>query len=131
MDKLNEVLRSCTLDYFKSGEYKTTLEEFLALKKEGKAMMLDLRSKEEADVIAMSFAHNIPIAELPDRLNELPKDKLIVTFCASSVRAVMAFLYLKAAGFDQVKILMGKLGDLTSSFMPPFVAKNYDVLKGE
>lgn len=131
MEKMNEVLHSCTLDYFKSGAYKTSLEEFMKLKKEGKAMMLDLRSKEEADVVSLSFAHNIPIAELPDRLNELPKDKLIVTFCASSVRAVMAFFYLKAAGFDQVKILMDKLGDLTSNFMPPFVANNYDALKGE
>ena len=73
----------------------------------------------------------MPIAELPDRLDELPRDKMIVPFCASTVRAVMAFTYLKAAGFENVKIFMGKLDDLTANFMPPFVAKHYDILKGE
>ena len=124
----DDVLKGCTLDYFKSGAYKIEFNDFLALKKEGKAMLLDLRTKEEAEVVALPFAKNIPIDELPQRLNELPKDKLIVTFCASSVRAIMAFFYLKAAGYDS-KIYMGKLNDLTASFMPPFVAKNYDDLK--
>ena len=124
----DDVLKGCTLDYFTSGEYKTDLDTFFALKKEGKAIMLDLRSKEEAEVVSLPFALNIPIAELPDRLNELPDDKLIVTFCASSVRAVMAFFYLKAAGYN-TKCYLGKLGELTSGFMPPFVRKNYDNLK--
>ncbi len=131
MDKLDALFHSCTLDYFKSGAYRILLDDFLALKKDSKAMMLDLRSKEEADLISLSFAHHIPIAELPDRLEELPRDKLIVPFCASSVRAVMAFTYLKAAGFENVKIFLGKLDDLTASFMPPFVAKHYDTLKDE
>lgn len=126
----DDVLEGCTLDYFKSGAYKIELDKFLELKKEGKAIMLDLRSKEEADVISLSFAKNIPIKDLPERIAELPEDKLIVTFCASSVRAVMAFFYLKAAGYD-TKIYLGKLNDLAASFMPPFVAKNYEILTKE
>lgn len=129
MKELDDVYRSCTLDYFESGMYRIMMADFLALKKEDKAMMLDLRSKEECDLVSLSFAYNIPIAELPDRLAELPKDKVIVAFCASSIRAVMAFVYLKAAGFDNVKILTDKLQDLTANFMPPFVAKHYDTLK--
>lgn len=129
MKQLDDVYRSCTLDYFESGAYRIMMQDFLALKKENKAMMLDLRSKEESDLVSLSFALNIPIAELPDRLSELPRDKVIVTFCASSIRAVMAFVYLKAAGFENVKILTDKLQDLTANFMPPFVAKNYDILK--
>lgn len=129
MKQLDEVYRSCTLDYFKSGAYRITLEDFLALKKEDKAMMLDLRSKEEAELIGLSFALNIPIEELPDRLDELPKDKTIATFCASSVRAVMAFVYLKTAGFEDVKIVTDKLHELTANFMPPFVANHYETLK--
>ncbi len=127
---MNKVLEGCTLDYFKSGAYKATMEEFLEMKKEGKAIMIDLRTKDEADLISFSFAKNIPIDELPARLDELPKDKTIVTFCASSVRAVMAFFYLQSAGYDS-KIYLGKINDLTAPFMPPFVAKNYDILKEE
>jgi rhodanese-related sulfurtransferase len=129
MKQLDDVYRSCTLDYFASGAYRIMMKDFLALKKENKAMMLDLRSKEEADLVSLSFAYNIPIAELPDRLAELPRDKVIVTFCASSIRAVMAFVYLQAAGFKDVKILTDKVQDLTANFMPPFVAENYDILK--
>ena len=129
MKKLDDVYRSCTLDYFESGMYRIMMPDFLALKKEDKAIMLDLRAKEECDLVTLPFAYNIPIAELPDRLAELPKDKVIVTFCASSIRAVMAFVYLKAAGFNDVKILTDKLGDLTANFMPKFVANHYDTLK--
>ena len=129
MNQLDNLYRSCTLDYFASGAYKIMLEDFLAQKKDNKAIMLDLRSKEEAELVGLSFAQNIPIAELPDRLSELPKDKTIVTFCASTVRAVMAFVYLKSSGFEDVRIYMGKLDDLTANFMPPFAAKHYDTLK--
>jgi len=62
-------------------------------------------------------------------LAELPKDKTIATFCASSVRAVMAFVYLKTAGFEDVKIVPEKLHELTINSMPPFVANNYETLK--
>lgn len=129
MKQLEDLYRSCTLDYFASGAYKITLEDFLAQKKEGKAIMLDLRSKEEAELVGLSFAQNIPIAELPDRLAELPRDKMIATFCASSIRAVMAFVYLRASGFENVRIFMGKLDELTANFMPPFAAKHYETLK--
>ena len=129
MEKMNEVFHQSTLDYFKTGEYKISFEEFVELKKENKAIMLDLRTKEEVELISFSFALHIPIEELPERLHELPKDKLIMTFCASSVRAIMAFPYLKAAGYDNVKMFVGKFGDLTTLFMPPFVAKNYEALK--
>ncbi|WP_051305474.1 rhodanese-like domain-containing protein [Desulfogranum mediterraneum] len=129
MKSLDDLYHSCTLDYFESGAYRITLEDFLALKKEDKVMMLDLRSKEEAELVGLSFAHNIPIAELPERLAELPRDKTIATFCASSIRAVMAFVYLRAAGFEDVKILPDKLQDLTTNFMPPFAAKHYETLK--
>jgi rhodanese-related sulfurtransferase len=88
-----------------------------------------LRSEEEAELVGLSFTHNIPIAELPDRLAELPKDKTIVAFCASSIRAVMAFVYLQAAGFEDVKNLPDELKDLTVSFMPPLASKHYDILK--
>lgn len=129
MNNLDELYRSCTLDYFASGAYKITLDAFLAAKAEGKAIMLDLRSKEEAELVSLPFALNIPIGELPDRLSEVPKDKTIAAFCASSVRAVMAFVYLKNAGYEDVKIYMGKLDELAGSFMPPFVAKQYENLK--
>ena len=53
MDKMDALFRSCTLDYFKTGAYRILLDDFLALKKEGKAMMLDLRFS----LLRPSYAH--------------------------------------------------------------------------
>lgn len=49
-------------------------------------------------------AKNIPVNELKDRLNELPKDKEIVIHCATGMRAEMAYNILKEAGYN-VKFL--------------------------
>lgn len=53
------------------------------------AMMLALRSKEKAVLMGLSFALNLPVAELPDRLGEIPKGSVIATCCASCIRAVV------------------------------------------
>ena len=128
-NQLDEVLKSLDLEYFATGEYRIEFDQFLKMKEKGKAMMLDVRTDEEADVCKLAFAKHIPINELPDRLNELPKDKLIVPFCASSVRAAIALVYLNAVGFDDVRMYVGKISDLTSNLMPPHVSSHYDVLK--
>ena len=128
-NQLDEVLRSLSLEYFAMGEYRIELEQFFKMKEKGKAIMLDVRTNEEAEVCKLSFALHIPIDELPDRLNELPKDKLIVPFCASSVRAAIALVYLNAKGFDDVRMYTGKISDLTANLMPPHVYHHYDVLK--
>ena len=128
-NQLDEVVRSLSLEYFATGEYRIAFDQFLKMKEKGKAIMLDVRTNEEAEVCKLSFALHIPIDELPDRLNELPKDKLIVPFCASSVRAAIALVYLNAKGFDDVRMYVGKISDLTSNLMPPHVYNHYDVLK--
>jgi rhodanese-related sulfurtransferase len=42
----------------------------------------------------------IPDEELAQRLAEVPKDRKIVTHCATGVRAEMAYHKLKDAGYD-------------------------------
>ena len=60
---------------------KIKTPDMLALVEEGKAILVDVRFREEFEVWHMNFAKNIPLNELPKRLNELPKDKLIITAC--------------------------------------------------
>jgi len=40
------------------------------------------------------FGLKIPLNQLPHRLNELPKDKIIVTACPHKDRAIIAMVYL-------------------------------------
>lgn len=67
-------------------------------------MIIDVRTKSEFDAGAFPGAKNIAIENLKESLSQLPKDKTIVTVCASGVRAEMAFNLLKEAGY-KVKYL--------------------------
>jgi len=74
-------------------------------------VLLDVRSREEH--LAQTFRDprtvNIPVEELKSRHAELPKDKLIVTFCATSVRAYIEERTLRGLGFHDVRFLDGSL----------------------
>lgn len=64
------------------------------------AVVIDIRFKEEYDAWHMPFMKNIPLNELPSRLNELPKDKLIITACPHNDRANLARIYLTMKGYN-------------------------------
>ena len=84
-------------DYKARKDMKISTYEMLELVVENKAQLIDIRFKEEYEAWNMSFAKNIPLNELPDRLDELDKSKLIITACPHNDRANIArmFLYLK------------------------------------
>jgi NADPH-dependent 2,4-dienoyl-CoA reductase/sulfur reductase-like enzyme/rhodanese-related sulfurtransferase len=72
-------------------------------------ILLDVRSKAEwqAQHFENRQAKLIPLPELRRRLGELPRDKEIVTFCRTSIRAYQAQRILDGAGFKDVKFLDG------------------------
>lgn len=87
-------------DYQERNEMKIKTPDMLALVEEGKAILVDIRFREEFEVWHMNFAKNIPLNELPKRLNELPKDKLIITACPHYDRSSMARMYLTLNGYN-------------------------------
>lgn len=87
-------------DYKEREAMKIKTPDMLALVEEGKAILLDIRFREEFEVWHMNFAKNIPLNELPERLNELPKDKLIITACPHYDRSSMARIYLTLNGYN-------------------------------
>jgi rhodanese-related sulfurtransferase len=44
-------------------------------------------------------ALNVPTWEIKDRLNEIPKDKEIIVYCSSGIRAEITSHILKEAGY--------------------------------
>lgn len=58
----------------------------------------------------MGFAKNIPLNELPGRLSELDKDKIIVTACPHKDRAGLAMAYLRTKGFQSKYLVDGLVG---------------------
>jgi hydroxyacylglutathione hydrolase len=46
---------------------------------------------------------------LPQKLDEVPKDRPVTTFCGSGQRAIIAASILKQHGFDQVEDSLGSM----------------------
>ena len=72
-------------------------------------VLLDVRSPAEYERARLPNSTLIPLGKLRSRVDELPKDKPIVTFCQISLRGYEAALILKAAGFANVRVLDGGL----------------------
>jgi len=54
----------------------------------------------ETKVWNLPIALSIPAHEIPSRLDELPKDRLIVVTCPAINRSVPVSLYLKTQGYN-------------------------------
>jgi rhodanese-related sulfurtransferase len=107
-EKLDDYLTSFT--YQERKAMKIDSEELVELLKTGEAQLIDIRFPEEFASWNMSFAKNIPLNELPSRLNELDKNKLIVTACPHYDRSSMARLYLVTKGYKARYLNDGLLG---------------------
>lgn len=112
-------------DYAERRNMKIDSRELVKRIKEGKAVLLDIRFKEEHEAWHMGFGLHIPMNELPKRLHELDRSKPIVTACPHKDRSALAMAYLKTQGFE-VKYLEDGLvglaewlrGDTAREFMP-------------
>lgn len=72
-----------------------------------KAMIIDSRTKEEYDFGHIEGAINIPVDEIRSRLNEIPRDKKIIVYCAVGLRGYIASRILMQHGYTDVYNLSG------------------------
>lgn len=107
-EKLDDYLAGFT--YQERKDMKIDSKELVELLKTGKAQLVDIRFPEEYAAWRMGFAKNIPLNELPSRLDELDRNKLIVTACPHYDRASMARLYLITKGYRARYLNDGLLG---------------------
>jgi len=70
-------------------------------------VLLDVRGPAEHKEVRLPGATLIPLGVLRGRLDELPRDKEIIAFCKISLRGYEAALILKAAGFENVRVMDG------------------------
>ncbi len=85
-------------------------KDLVKLLKEKKAILVDIRFREEQAAWRMGFGLQIPLNELPKRLKELDRTRLIVTACPHKDRSALAMAYLKTQGFDAKYLEDGLLG---------------------
>jgi NADPH-dependent 2,4-dienoyl-CoA reductase/sulfur reductase-like enzyme/peroxiredoxin family protein/rhodanese-related sulfurtransferase/TusA-related sulfurtransferase len=71
--------------------------------------LLDIRTRDEFELGTIEGAINIPLDEVRNNLDKLPRDKKIVVFCGVGLRAHVAGRILMQNGFNEVYNLAGGL----------------------
>ena len=67
---------------YPDGARRVTIEELETLIAEGKAYIVDVRTKESFDTAHIPNSVLIPSTEIVKHIKELPRDKTIVTYCS-------------------------------------------------
>ena len=68
--------------------------------------LLDVREQHEYQICNLE-GNLIPLNELPNRIDELDKEREIVVHCRSGQRSAQAVMFLQQAGFAKVSNLAG------------------------
>ena len=84
-------------------------ESLMKAARKGEVVVLDVRPAEEYLTAHLPFARSIPLDELRQRLNELPKDRSIVAYCRGPycLMAVDAVELLKREGYSAIHLRDG------------------------
>ena len=73
--------------------------------------VIDARTPEEINELGIfKNTVNIPLDEIPKRMNEIPKDKRVFVHCSTGARADLAYRELIGSGYD-VKFLLLNISD--------------------
>lgn len=97
-------------DYETRADMKIDSKKLIKMLAEKKAVLVDIRFPEEVRVWRMGFGLFIPLNELPKRLSELPRDKVIVTACPHKDRSAIAMAYLRTRGYNARYLTDGLIG---------------------
>lgn len=74
---------------------------------EKQAFFLDVREKNEFESGHLIGAHHIPLSELRERMNEIPKDQPVYVHCRSGQRSYNAVMTLQNNGYSNVRNVSG------------------------
>jgi len=98
---------------------------------DNKDFVVDVRRAAEIARGAIPGALNIPVDELRERLNELPKDKTISLSCAVGIRSYIASRILQQKGFNAESLSGGYSTYLAYTAEKLFEAQTAEQLKEE
>jgi sulfur-carrier protein adenylyltransferase/sulfurtransferase len=81
-------------------------------------VLLDVREPYEREMALIDPSLHIPMSEVPDRLDEVPRDRTVVVYCHGGGRSAMVAGYLEQSGFRQVVNLAGGIDAWSISVDP-------------
>jgi rhodanese-related sulfurtransferase len=83
----------------------TELRDLLA--REDPPLLVDVREPVEANIAQIAGSLLIPMASLPQRLQEIPKDRPVALYCHAGMRSAYAAEWLARQGYDALSLAGG------------------------
>ena len=74
---------------------------------ESGAYIVDVREPGEFEAGHLNGAHNVPLSQLRERMDEIPRDVPVYLHCRSSQRSYYAICCLQGNGYDNVVNISG------------------------
>jgi NADPH-dependent 2,4-dienoyl-CoA reductase/sulfur reductase-like enzyme/rhodanese-related sulfurtransferase len=97
-----------------NGDFKQVNVDKVRELVESNNTIIDVRENYEYDQGRIKGAINIPLSELRERIDEIPKDKPVYLYCRSGQRSYNATLALQKLGFNNVTNIAGSFLGVSS-----------------
>jgi glyoxylase-like metal-dependent hydrolase (beta-lactamase superfamily II)/rhodanese-related sulfurtransferase len=81
-------------------------------------LLVDVRSPKEREAKRIEGSIPVPGQELPDRLNELPRDRPLLVYCAGGYRSSLAASLMQRAGISDVSEIAGGIAAWEAAKLP-------------
>lgn len=85
-------------------------------------VLLDVREPYERRLATIQPSLHIPMNEVPERLEEIPRDREVVVYCHGGSRSMMVAAFLEGNGFPSVANLAGGI-DAWSVLVDPKIPR--------
>jgi rhodanese-related sulfurtransferase len=82
------------------------IDELAQLRQSG-IVLVDVREPDEFEQARVPGATLIPLADVPERVEEIPDDQRVYVICASGPRSARAVEFLNRQGYDTVNVAGG------------------------
>ena len=131
MNEMDHVLRTMSFEFFGAGKHKLKMEKLLTM---DNAVFLDVRSYPEVESLQLKLKHHIkvlhiPIDEIPDRIGEIPHDRMVGIFCTAGTRSAIVYAFLRAQGYENVRVVLGGYEAVGSFVLPGKLLKHIEMKK--
>jgi rhodanese-related sulfurtransferase len=93
-------------------------ELFQWLEKEEPPRLIDVRTLSEMSQAAIANGQPLPLATLPLRIQDVPKDQPVVFYCRTGARSAQACMFMAQQGYDNVYNLHGGIVSWARSGFP-------------
>jgi adenylyltransferase/sulfurtransferase len=70
-------------------------------------LLVDVREPFEAEIAQIPGSLLIPMSSLPQRLQEIPKDRAVALYCHAGARSAYAAEWLSRQGYDALSLAGG------------------------